>query len=307
MHLSRLIASAAVTIVSLASLVAFGPARRGSTEPKLVANDANAREIRRIRIHFDSVLADLTTADTHMLSAAQRERRSLAIATIQAYRDRGVFPHNYDFPGRLVPYFVDRKTGTLCAVGHLLASTGRRDIVDRVSRANNNVWVRQLAGDTAFAQWLNDNGLTLAEAALIQIVYAQPVSTSETVKNGAFIIAAPFTLAGSIITSVSNLRSNADGHSRRTDVIGAASGVAAMTVGARLETLSSNAGSRQIAASVMAIGATSVALSAHGIYRHHEISVADREARRHSVALSAMPVLIPGRHPSTGVNVSLIF
>ena len=70
-----------------------------------------------------------------------------------------------------VPYFVDRKTGTLCAVGFLLASTGRADIVDRVAGVNNNVYVAELAGDTAFTAWLVEQGITLDEAARIQVPY----------------------------------------------------------------------------------------------------------------------------------------
>ena len=76
------------------------------------------------------------------------------IATLDAYRDRGLFPRNYDFPGQLMPYFFDRKTGVLCAVAHLLESTGRRDIVDRVAQMNNDVWVAELAPDSAFGTWL---------------------------------------------------------------------------------------------------------------------------------------------------------
>jgi hypothetical protein len=126
------------------------------------ANDTvRSAEVRRIRTHFDSVLTELTARDVHALSGNQIARRRALLTTVRAYRERGVFPHNYDFPGQAVPYFVDRKTGTLCAVAHLLESTGRRDIVDRVARANNNVWVAQLAGDSAFTNWLDANGITL--------------------------------------------------------------------------------------------------------------------------------------------------
>ena len=104
-----------------------------------------AAEVQRIRAHFDSVLTELVLRDASSLTEAQRTERAALVATLRAYRDRGVFPHNYDFPDRATPNFVDRKTGTLCAVAHLLASTGRRDIVDRVARMDNNVLVAQLA------------------------------------------------------------------------------------------------------------------------------------------------------------------
>src|SRR6476661_1058213 len=138
-------------LIAVLALVAapFGVA------PSVHAADPVDREVARIRAHFDSVLTELTSRDVSSLSASQRVNRARLTMTLANYRERGVFPHNYDFPGQSVPYFIDRKTGSLCAVAHLLASTGRRDIVDRVARANNNVWVAELAGDTAVASWLD--------------------------------------------------------------------------------------------------------------------------------------------------------
>jgi len=134
----------------------------------------SSAEVQRIQSHFDSVLTELGARDVSALTSSQRSERAALVATLRAYRDRGVFPHNYDFPGTAVPYFVDRKTGTLCAVAHLLESTGRRDIVDRVSAMNNNVRVPDLATDTALAGWLEAHGLTLSEAARIQVPYVGP-------------------------------------------------------------------------------------------------------------------------------------
>lgn len=145
------------------------------------AKPASNPEVRRIQAHFDSVLTELGARDVRILPAKQRAARTSVIVMLGAYRDRGVFPNNYDFPGAAVPYFVDRKTGTLCAVGHLLAATGRRDIVDRVAKLNNNVWVADLAGDTAFAGWLGANGLTFAEAARIQVPYMAPPAQTQPV------------------------------------------------------------------------------------------------------------------------------
>lgn len=131
-------------------------------------------EVVRIRAHFDSVLAELRVRDVSALSSKQRPQRTALVHVLTAYRDRGVFPNNYDFPGAAVPYFVDRKTGTRCAVAHLLESAGRHDIVVRVRRVNNNVWVAELGRDTAFVGWLDAHGLSLEEAARIQVPYIDP-------------------------------------------------------------------------------------------------------------------------------------
>jgi hypothetical protein len=218
------------------------------------------------------------------LSDAQRARRAAVITTLRTYRDRGVFPHNYDFPGQAVPYFVDRKTGTLCAVAHLLASTGRRDIVDRVSKADNNVLVPQLAGDTALSAWLSANGLTLEEAAHIQVPYTRPVSNAEVAREVALVIVSPFALAGSAITSISNLRGNSDGHRRWVNAIGIASGLTTVLVGARVAVSDISGDAPSIGGALAAIGTTSTALSVRGIRRHRSIAESQREAAKRAIA-----------------------
>ena len=119
-------------------------------------------------MHDDSVIVELSGTDVSGLTSLQRFKRGARLNELHAYRERGAFPHNHDFAGQLVPYFVDRKTGALCAVANLLNATGRRDVVDRVAAANNHVWVQELAGDSTFRSWLSDNGLSLEEAARIQ-------------------------------------------------------------------------------------------------------------------------------------------
>jgi hypothetical protein len=306
MQLTRLIASAAAAAATVAIVSGFGPAK--PRELARGAGSAEATEVRRIRTHFDSVLVDLAARDLSSLTVSQRAQRATVISTLHAYRDRGVFPHNYDFPGQAVPYFVDRKTGTLCAVAHLLASTGRRDIVDRVSRANNNVWVPELSADTAFSAWLADNGLTLDEAAHIQVPYSQPMSNAEVARDVAFIVAAPFALTGSAITSAWNLAGNADGHRGWVNGVGIASGLTTILVGARLAMSDVSHNPGQLGATAAAIGTMSVALSVRGIRRHHAIVDAEREAGRRAIAQTTIsPIVTPGNHPTAGVGVSLRF
>src|SRR5512140_2947998 len=117
MRLNRSVVAAALAVASLVLVAGKGRATPASL-------DRDATEVHRIRVHFDSVLAGLGRRDLSGLSTEQRSRRASLMTTLRAYQARGVFPHNYDFPGRATPYFVDRKTGTLCAVAHLLASTG---------------------------------------------------------------------------------------------------------------------------------------------------------------------------------------
>ena len=124
MHLTRLFAGSAVALASVLAGFHSAPAWNRITPEGM--------EVRRIRAHFDSALAELSARDVAELTLKQQATRARLLEILRVYRDRGIFPHNYDFPGRAVPYFIDRKTGTLCAVAHLLASTGRQIRIARL-------------------------------------------------------------------------------------------------------------------------------------------------------------------------------
>jgi hypothetical protein len=297
MRLERLVLAAAIALTTVAATTQHATAAPG---------DAGVTEVTRIRVHFDSVLATLGSRDVSGLTAEQRARRASLLETLRAYQARGVFPHNYDFPGQAVPYFVDRKTGTLCAVAHLLASTGHRDIVDRVARADNNVWVPQLAGDSAFTRWLDDNGLTLDEAAFIQVPYMQPVSEAQVARNVGFAVATPFALGGALATSLWNATSNSDGHSSRGSKIGIISGLATVGLGAAV--LSKSEFNHGIAASGVAMGVTSVALSMRSMHNHSSI-MAQREAEkvRTMAQTAVVPMVDVSNGGSAGIAVSVRF
>ena len=109
--------------------------------------------------------------DLSLLNEAQRTRRSALVRTLRAYRDEGRFPVNRDYAGERVPYFRDTETGVLCAVGFLLESTGRSELVEQIVATNNHVRVRELEGHPEFREWLDEHGLLLAEAIRIQPTY----------------------------------------------------------------------------------------------------------------------------------------
>ena len=66
-----------------------------------------------------------------------------------------------------VPWFVDSE-GRRCAVAFLLDHTGRGDLTLAVRQECNHAWIAGLANNTALQDWLQEHGLTLAEAARIQ-------------------------------------------------------------------------------------------------------------------------------------------
>ncbi|MCC7055174.1 MAG: hypothetical protein IT355_18010 [Gemmatimonadaceae bacterium] len=297
-------------ILALVGALLLDGAAGPLSPPDAPAPDARAVEVQRIRAHFDSVLTELPSHDLSARSPAQRASRDRLLGTLRAYRDAGAFPHNYDFPDRPTPYFIDRKTGVLCAVAHLLASTGRRDIVDRVAAADNNVWVPQLAGDTAFVHWLSDNGLTLAEAARIQVPYMGPTpDVGPAIQNdrgSAYVIGSAAAIGGSIATSLWSTRGNADGHRGLSNIAGF--GVSAASLGLVVAGAFDRAAPRPaVTASLLAAG-MSAYFSTRGLLRHSAYRTAQRDAaRRAPVGASIAPILPVAGVSGSGLAVRLTF
>jgi hypothetical protein len=289
-----------LTAAAAASLITLGAASATGRE------QAGAAEVRRIQAHFDSVLAELEARPVTQLGSDRAAHREALIAELRDYRDHGVFPHNYDFPGRAVPYFVDRETGTLCAVANLLAVSGRRDIVDRVARADNNVWVAQLATDTAFVRWLDLNGLTLAEAARIQMPYVVgPATPAEQATRSTVGIVAPVAFTTAAATAVWNSLGNADGHSRVGTVLGIVSGAAVMGIGTSVALR--NDMPRALSVGSVAVGGLSLALSTRGIMRHRQLASAPPKPEQRAAAEVSVAPTIPLNGGGAGMTLSLRF
>jgi hypothetical protein len=273
----------------------------------LPATDAAADHVRQ---HLDSVLVELRGTHPRSISDMQRLRRNRLIVELAAYRDRGAFPHNYDFPGQLAPYFQDRETGALCAVGDLLDFTGHTEIVDRVAKLDNNIRVTQLAGDTAFLRWLSANGLTLAEAARIQVMYVSPESPAQKIGTAVVGLGAPIAAIASAATVILNSKDNRDGHSGLSTTLGFVSG--ALSAGMGVALLHSSAVPVWPGAVVTSLGAMSIAASVHALHRH-DVLVRDTKSAgsRAGVAVSLAPVFAAGDQagvkPAAGAALSVRF
>lgn len=74
-------------------------------------------------------------------------------------------PH-HEADHALVHAFV-APNGNLCAVAHLIATSGHRDLVDRVAAADNHVCVA-LTSNHEIGRWILTSGLTLEECVRIQ-------------------------------------------------------------------------------------------------------------------------------------------
>jgi hypothetical protein len=133
------------------------PATRITAEPE------------RLDRHFRRVVQRLQrSVPRHVRGAALRAREG-HVRELERYRHMARFPRNLRFPGRRVPHFID-ELGTRCAIAHLIERDAR-DLVQHVASERNYARIHELATVPELGIWLEENGLTLDEAALIQPSY----------------------------------------------------------------------------------------------------------------------------------------
>ena len=189
------------------------------------------REVERLQEHFRTVERELLTGDVSHLTPAQRTARSHHIEVLHAYAESGVFPKNTNHPGRRVPYFEDRY-GTLCAVGYLIAESGRSDIVDAVANMMNNATVLEIAAQhqlgPVLADWLREAGLTLDEAQRIQPAYAFVPSEDEI--TSVYAVGSVLIDGVAVVSAVLNIADQPNG-SRLLGAVGVGSGLTGMALG----------------------------------------------------------------------------
>ena len=126
-------------------------------------------EVARIQSHLRRVESELRASGDGGLGPAERRWRVRLVDELHRYWTRGRFPRN-TYVDRRSPVFVDRD-GTRCAVAQLIHASGRGDLVERVAATHNTAYVAELAGDAELVRWLDEHGLTAAEAARIQPAY----------------------------------------------------------------------------------------------------------------------------------------
>jgi hypothetical protein len=131
-------------------------------------------ERERIRRHLAGVEAEMRANPPPGLTDGQLRNRLARLDELHAYRVRGEFPRNRDFPDRLIPYFIDAE-GVPCAVGHLLIESGGAAFAEEIRATRNHAYIAELAEmDGRLAAWGEEQGITLEEAAMIQPGYGPP-------------------------------------------------------------------------------------------------------------------------------------
>ncbi|MCY0989187.1 Kazal-type serine protease inhibitor, partial [Nannocystis sp. ILAH1] len=81
----------------------------------------------------------------------------------------GLFPHNSEFIGERVPFFID-EDGVACAVGHLVIESGFAEVAAEIAERENNARLLDMT-HPALSGWIAQSGLTAEECARIQPEY----------------------------------------------------------------------------------------------------------------------------------------
>lgn len=136
----------------------------------------------RITAHLEDALAQLKTVTPPGLSEEQRRNRVQLIGDLRRYIDEKVFPRN---SGEFSPVFVD-DDDRHCAMGALIAWNGGREIVQHIRATRNLATVPRLVDEPGLAAWLNENGMAVEEAALVQPTYYGCAPTIDVCVNRGF-------------------------------------------------------------------------------------------------------------------------
>lgn len=153
--------------------------------------------------HLDTVVSELSAADTSHLSPSQKANRARHIAVLTRYRDAGRFPAQTFAPDRLVTVFVDDQD-VHCAVGHLMAMDGRHDLVQAIRKTRNTATIQELGHDPAVLAWLESAGLSPYEAARIQPAYCGSNKAGDCLCNDQVHMGAVAGVAEATITTLNH-------------------------------------------------------------------------------------------------------
>lgn len=127
----------------------------------------------RIRTHL-AFVSGLLRAARPKLTPDQSSRRAAALAVLETYVARGVFPRRTrDTHSGRRPRFID-DDGVHCAVGYLLAATGYEDLAARIDREDEYGHVLEMRF-AALDRWAHKHGFSVLELAMIQPSYRSPI------------------------------------------------------------------------------------------------------------------------------------
>ena len=123
----------------------------------------------RIRTHLAYAEFLLRKRNVSHLSVEMQAKRSHALDLLHEYWTRGQFPLNNDYKNERRPCFID-DNGTICAVGYLVEKTAGREAAEQINDRHMYEEIMEMKDPMIF-EWMQQNGLTEEECAIIQPSY----------------------------------------------------------------------------------------------------------------------------------------
>lgn len=160
-----------VTMIALLALAPTSLAVADDWQPRSIyefTSDDTKASVPRIQEHLEFVVDYLREQDTAHLSLSQRRNRARCIARLEEYGLEATFPRN-NIVGHLQPIFID-DSGRACAVADLMLNTNACDLAESIVETENLAYVPDMTSP-GIARWMESNGLSLDECAMIQPGY----------------------------------------------------------------------------------------------------------------------------------------
>jgi hypothetical protein len=194
------------------------------------APEYSTNEVLRIQTHLQYVEDLLRQKSTAYLKKKQRQKRKLVLDLLHHYWENGVFPKNYDYPGRR-PCFIDCD-GNICAVGYLIEQTTGREVAEKINAKHKYDYLPDMH-EKLIDEWAKEYGLTLEECAMIQPTYGY-IPTDQTytipVKTG-YGISSGFLGGVNLGVNMINLSNRNLGRSKTLGYMGLISGTSQIVLG----------------------------------------------------------------------------
>jgi hypothetical protein len=270
-------------------------------------------EVERVQAHLAGAEDVLAQRDLTSLTPEQKRARAMHASRLKEYRERGVFPHNHDFRGERRPYFVDAH-GVLCAMAHLISESGRDDIVRLVTPSRNNATVMELAADPVIgpvlAAWLDEAGLSVAEAQRIQPEYDGPIPFGDLVLEETGGVATGYAVASAALgglnltTSFLNFRSQGSvGSSGWSAYAGVFGGMLGIGLGGAMLAQDNESDDETLLGVSNAVLGTATAIAGFSaVHRAKKASIKVSQARHDAHRVAFAPTVHMGRAPGVGVS-----
>lgn len=226
-----------------------------------VEPSTSTNENLRIKTHLEYVENLLRKREVDHLTKQQKQNRKRVLDLLYKYRIAGVFPKNYDHKGRK-PCFID-SDGNICAVGYLLEHTTGRATAEAVNEAYQNEEIFAM-NSPKIDEWLDNYGLTKAEAAMIQPTYEEKQSQAPVTLN---IMGTSILSIGNIGVNTINIVQLAQGNSKPgLPITGICTGSAQLALGLATYSPNDDKFQKDLSFTNIGIGSATVLLSTWNLF-----------------------------------------